>query len=60
MFGIFGEDFILNLGFMQRAYFIGMLIAIMAPAIGVIIVLRRQSMIGDSLSHTSLAGVASA
>ncbi|HOM01723.1 MAG TPA: metal ABC transporter permease [Acetivibrio sp.] len=58
MSGIFGEDFILNLGFMQRAYFIGILIAIMAPAIGVIIVLRRQSMIGDSLSHTSLAGVA--
>lgn len=42
MFGIFGEDFILNLGFMQRAYFIGLLIAIMAPAIGVIVVLRSS------------------
>ena len=44
-----GEDFVLNLEFMQRAYFIGVLIAIISPTIGVIIVLRRLSMIGDSL-----------
>lgn len=58
MFGLFGEDFILNLIFMQRAFIIGVLIAIIAPIIGVIIVLRRLSMIGDSLAHSSLAGVA--
>ncbi|HOQ37752.1 MAG TPA: metal ABC transporter permease [Acetivibrio sp.] len=58
MFAIFGEDFVLNLEFMQRAYLIGILIAVMAPVIGVIIVLKRLSMIGDSLSHASLAGVA--
>jgi zinc transport system permease protein len=45
-------------GFMQRAVIVGLLIAIIAPCIGVIIVLKRLSMIGDSLSHTSLAGVA--
>ena len=44
--------------FMQRAFITGILIAIITPCIGIIIVLKRLSMIGDSLSHTSLAGVA--
>ncbi len=44
--------------FMQRAFMVGTLIAIITPCIGIIIVLKRLSMIGDSLSHTSLAGVA--
>ena len=58
MFGFMGEDFILNYVFMQKAFIIGILIAIIAPSIGIIIVLRRLSMIGDSLAHSSLAGVA--
>jgi zinc transport system permease protein len=43
---------------MLRALLVGTLIAIITPRIGVIVVLKRLSMIGDSLSHTSLAGVA--
>lgn len=44
--------------FMQRAFISGILIAIIAPCIGVVVVLKRLSMIGHSLSHVSLAGVA--
>ncbi|MHB8075997.1 metal ABC transporter permease [Desulfosporosinus fructosivorans] len=44
--------------FMQRAFITGILIAIITPCIGVVVVLKRLSMIGDSLSHNSLAGVA--
>jgi zinc transport system permease protein len=43
---------------MQKAFITGILIAIITPCIGVIVVLKRLSMIGDSLSHMSLAGVA--
>jgi len=52
MFEIFQYDF------MQRAFITGILIALITPIIGVVIVLRRLSMIGDALSHNSLAGVA--
>ncbi|QCX32770.1 metal ABC transporter permease [Caloramator sp. E03] len=44
--------------FMQKAFMIGILIAVITPCIGVVVVLKRLSMIGDSLSHNSLAGVA--
>jgi len=44
--------------FMQKAFLVGILIAIITPSIGVVVVLKRLSMIGDSLSHNSLAGVA--
>ncbi|MCR4435230.1 MAG: metal ABC transporter permease [Clostridiales bacterium] len=43
---------------MQKAFVVGILIAVTTPFIGVIVVLKRLSMIGDSLSHSSLAGVA--
>ena len=49
---------ILQYSFMQRAFLVGVLLAIIAPCIGMTIVLQRKSMIGDALSHTSLAGVA--
>jgi zinc transport system permease protein len=52
MFEIFQYDF------MVRAFVTGILLAIVIPCIGVIIVLKRLSMIGDAFSHTSLAGVA--
>lgn len=45
-------------GFMQKAFIVGILIAAITPCIGVVVVLKRLSMIGDSLSHASLAGVA--
>lgn len=49
---------IFQYAFMQRAFIVGILLAIIIPLIGVIVVLKRLSMIGDALSHTSLAGVA--
>lgn len=44
--------------FMQNAFIVGVLIAVIIPLIGVIVVLKRLSPIGDALSHVSLAGVA--
>ncbi len=44
--------------FMRRAFLVGILLATIIPCIGTIIVLKRLSMMGDALSHTSLAGVA--
>lgn len=44
--------------FMQRAFLVGGVLGAVLPCIGLIIVLRHQSMIGDALSHSSLAGVA--
>ncbi len=49
---------VLNYGFMQRAFMAGILVALICPLIGTFIVLRRLSMIGDTLSHASLAGIA--
>lgn len=44
--------------FMIRALISGLMLAIMIPLIGVVMVNRKTSMIGDALSHTSLMGVA--
>ncbi|MFF2090271.1 metal ABC transporter permease [Paenibacillus sp. NPDC058174] len=49
---------ILGSEFFQRALIGGVLIGITAPLIGIFLVLRRLSMIGDTLSHVSIAGVA--
>lgn len=49
---------ILQYDFMRRAFLVGMMLAIIVPCVGVVVVLKRLSMIGDALSHTSLAGVA--
>lgn len=43
--------------FMQNAFMISILISILCPCIGFFLVLRRYSMIGDTLAHSSLAGV---
>ena len=48
----------LQYSFMQNALMVSILISIMCPIIGVFLVLRRYSMIGDTLAHSSLAGVA--
>ncbi len=47
----------LTFDFMRRALLAGLLLSIMVPMIGVIMVNRRTSMVGDALSHTSLMGV---
>lgn len=49
---------ILYYDFMQRALIAGLLIGIICPLIGVFLVLRRQSLIGDGLGHIAFAGVA--
>lgn len=49
---------IFQYAFMQKAFLVGILLAVIVPLIGVVVVLKRLSMIGDALSHTSLAGVA--
>lgn len=52
MLEIFQYDFII------RGFEAGIIISIVAPLIGVFLVLRRYSLIADTLSHVSLAGVA--
>ena len=47
-----------ELDFMKNAFMAGIVVSILCPIIGLFIVLRRNSMIGDTLSHSSFAGVA--
>ena len=46
-----------QLEFMRRAFLVGIMLSIVIPCIGVVMVNKRNSMIGDALSHVSLAGV---
>lgn len=47
----------LEYAFMRKALLVGFFLSIMVPAIGVVMVNRKTSMIGDALSHSALAGV---
>jgi zinc transport system permease protein len=49
---------VLELGFMQRALIAGVAIAITTSVIGLFLVLRRNSLFGDALSHVAFGGIA--
>ncbi len=49
---------ILSYDFMQRAFIAGMIIAVLASVSGSFIVLRRYSMMTETLAHSALVGVA--
>lgn len=44
--------------FMIRAFFVGGIVALLASILGMFVVVRRYSMLADSLAHVSLLGVA--
>lgn len=47
----------LEFDFMRRTLAVSLMLSIAVPLIGIIMVNRRTAMVGDALSHTSLAGV---
>lgn len=48
----------LSYDFMRRALVVGIMLAVIIPMIGLVMINRKTSMIGDALSHSSLAGIA--
>ena len=50
----------LSYGFVQRGLLAGSLVAAACALIGVFLVLKRLSLIGDGMSHVCLTGVAAA
>lgn len=49
---------IFQYGFIVRGFEAGIIVALVAPLIGIFLVLRRYSLIADTLAHVSLAGIA--
>src|ERR687886_1178750 len=49
---------ILQFGFMQRALISGIAVAVGCSVIGLFLVLRKQSLYGDALSHVAFGGIA--
>lgn len=49
---------IFTYAFMQKAFLTAVCISVIAPCIGLVIVLKRLSNMGDATSHTALAGIA--
>ena len=49
---------IFHYSFIVRGLEAGIIVAIIAPLIGIFLVLRRYSLIADTLAHVSLAGIA--
>ena len=48
----------LDLEFMRLAFAVGIVVGVLAPAVGFFLVERRQSLVGDGLGHVAFAGVA--
>lgn len=48
----------LSYDFMRRALLAGLMISLIIPMIGMVMINRKTSMIGDALSHSSLSGIA--
>jgi zinc transport system permease protein len=48
----------LSVDFMQRALIAALLVGTVAPMVGIFLVQRRLSLIGDGMGHVALAGVA--
>jgi zinc transport system permease protein len=48
----------LELEFMRLAFAVGIVVGILAPAVGFFLVERKQSLVGDGLGHVAFAGVA--
>jgi len=48
----------LDYAFMQRALLAALLVGIIAPAVGIFLVQRRQAIMGDGIGHVALTGVA--
>jgi zinc transport system permease protein len=49
---------VLEFAFMQRALLASLMVGLVAPAVGVFLVQRRLSLLGDGLGHVALTGVA--
>ena len=45
-------------GFIQRAFIIGIVVAMLSSVLSIFIVLKRISLIGDGLAHTAFGGLA--
>ncbi|MCM3712864.1 metal ABC transporter permease [Halalkalibacter oceani] len=51
-------DAFLRYEFLQNALFTGMMIGLLAPMLGVFLMVRRLALIADALSHITLSGIA--
>jgi zinc transport system permease protein len=49
---------LLQAGFIQRAFVISIIIAVLSSVLSIFIVLKRISLIGDGLAHTAFGGLA--
>ena len=49
---------LLQAGFVQRAFIISIIIAILSSVLSIFIVLKKMSLIGDGLAHTAFGGIA--
>ncbi|WP_326787940.1 metal ABC transporter permease [Streptomyces sp. NBC_00151] len=48
---------ILDYAFMQRALLAAVLVGVIAPAVGIYLVQRRQALMGDGIGHVAMTGV---